>query len=196
MRALVICDDYWHPARPCGAGLHHWRMPASSSTGSKTAPTGRGTNERLPGRHPEQIEQRLLDQSGRMDDGGGRNAFLEYVRRGNGLLARSIPGRRAMRRRRRCADYLEAFHPASPSVPGHRNSAGRACPHRLAAFRPRMSTISWRSMTPKPMSSSPPPPNTGRSRAVDPRRRRRTRMCSNAGAQCGGLAEPILPGYP
>ena len=88
MQILVLCDDYWHPARVPRAGLSKLAEAGFSFDWIENAHDW--SAERMAA-YPLVILTKSnhissSDQSGWMTD-EAQSAFVEYVRKGNGLLA-------------------------------------------------------------------------------------------------------------
>lgn len=88
MQTLVLCDDFWHPARVPREGLRGLEAEGFSFEWLEDARTW--SVERMAA-YPLVILTKSnnvssSDQSGWMTD-EVQSAFLEYVRKGNGLLA-------------------------------------------------------------------------------------------------------------
>src|SRR5262245_28190403 len=88
MRILVLCDDYWHPARVPKAGLSRLVEAGLSFDWIEDA---RDWSAERMAEYPLVILTKSnnissSDQNGWMTE-EVQSAFVEYVRKGNGLLA-------------------------------------------------------------------------------------------------------------
>ncbi len=88
MKALVICDDYWHPARTVRGGLAP--LVQAGIEFDWIEDSGDWSAERMND-YPVVILSKSNNVSSTNQDAWMtpevEDAFLEYVRRGNGLLA-------------------------------------------------------------------------------------------------------------
>src|SRR5512145_86363 len=88
MRILVLCDDYWHPARVPREGLG--RLAGHEFSFEWIEHDGDWSAERMMN-HPVTVLTKsnnvsAADQNGWVTD-EVQAAFLDYIRAGNGLLA-------------------------------------------------------------------------------------------------------------
>jgi type 1 glutamine amidotransferase len=155
MRTLVICDDYWHPARVARAGLAPLEQRGFEFDWIEHA--GEWSAERM-------AEYRLVvltksnntsasDQSSWVTD-QVEHAFRDYVRQGNGLLAihSGTAGYTQAPVLRALLGGVFISHPPHAWSQSSRAPRTRSAPGARRSHS-RTSTISWRSTIRRPMCS-------------------------------------------
>ena len=156
MQTLVLCDDYWHPARVPREGLGALKDSGFSFDWIENAADW--SAEQMAN-YPLIILTKSnnissADQNGWMTE-AIQAAFVEYVRKGNGLLAihSGMAGWGEMPVLRGLLGGVFDHHPRA--VPGDGRAAGRARPHRRlrGVHAARMSIISWPWTMPRRMCS-------------------------------------------